>query len=117
MQFIPKPTTALAIVISAAAIGLASTASVTASSNEDDASTASILAAKISPAEALALAETESGGRVLELEFESEDGTAVYAIEIAMDDLSIRGLLVDASTGEVKVHDVEECEAEDDDDD
>ena len=76
------------------------------------------MAAEVSPADALALAEKETGGRVMELEFETEDGTSVYEIEVAMDDGSIRELLVDAATGEITGHDGEDCndDREDDDD-
>ena len=96
-----------AVLTAGLAIG---SASAVLASSDDDNHAAAALTAEIPATQAVEIAETETGGRVLELELELEDGTVAYEVEVALEDGSIVELMIDANTGAVS------AEAEDDED-
>ncbi len=93
-------TTSLAAA-TAVAIGLGSTAVIASSDGHDENLAAAAQSAAISAEEAMKIAGAQ--GTVLELEFEVEDGVAVYEAEIALEDGTTAEFLIDATTGEVTV--------------
>jgi hypothetical protein len=66
------------------------------------------LTAKLSMAEAIATAKTKFPGQVLEAEFETEHGQAVYEIEIASTTGAVTEIKIDAQSGELLSSDIED---------
>ena len=67
---------------------------------------AAFQAAPIGLAQAISTAESQSGGRAMSAEFETEDGSGVFEVELLAADGTEIEILVDASTGQVViVHD------------
>lgn len=67
------------------------------------------LTAKLSMEEAITKAKTKFPGRVLEAEFENEEGKTVYEIEIASSNGGVvTEIKVDAQTGEILSSDIED---------
>ena len=61
---------------------------------------AKLMAAKTSLAQAIAIAEKETGGRAIDAGFDNEDGTVTLEVEV-LKDKDVSKVVVDAETGKV----------------
>ena len=66
----------------------------------DAAEMAKLAAAKTSLSQAIAIAEKETGGKVIDAGFDNENGTISFQIEVVKDN-NISKVLIDAETGKV----------------
>jgi len=76
---------------------------------DHDRARAALREGRIRPlAEILAVVESRFGGRVIEVEFEREDGRYVYDLELVTEAGQLLEVNVDAATGEVLEQEIEE---------
>lgn len=109
-----KVTIATAAAVALLTAGL----SMNLAADSDNAATAAAQQnAKISMIQAINIAEQATGGKSAEAEFELEDGTAIYEVEIAMADGSEVEVTIDAQSGSILSQEVEDEDDEKDDDD
>ena len=66
----------------------------------DSAEMATLMAAKTSLAQAIAIAEKETGGKAIDAGFDSEDGATTLEVEV-LKDKNVSKVIVDAETGKV----------------
>ncbi|MDD9908703.1 MAG: PepSY domain-containing protein [Ahrensia sp.] len=94
--------TGLAGVIGLGALGGAIAANTASDADNEKAEIAAAMNAKVSFTDALKIAETETGGKVLEAGIEVEDGkTAFYEVETIKADGTEQEVQIDATTGKV----------------
>ena len=67
----------------------------------------------VSIQEAITAATTQFPGQALEAELEDEHGQAVYEIEIASDNGEVMKVLIDAESGALLSHDIEDADESD----
>lgn len=114
-----KPVIAAIII---AWVGAGAAASAMAASEDEKADQAekqeALASAKVSIADAIKAAEASAGGKVAEVEFDNDEGTAAYEVSVIMADGIKHEVQIDANSGEVMktvVDDEDNDQGEDDD--